>query len=535
MRVLWLLVRVVFRLLRWAAWLLAFLLKHGFRQGRKAIRARPTSHGSARWADLYDLVRGGALGGSKGLIVGKAYGQFIRFKGDGAVLCVAPQGKGKGVGVVVPNLLDHKGSVIVTDPKGENFAVTQRHRSTLGPVWRLDAIHPEESDFFNPLSMIRKGTFHEDTDTAQLASFLVIPESREGHWDTSAKNVLTAVIRHVLHAYPEEQQTLSLVRELIAAEGETLRGLFEEMAGSRIPSIAEQARITLNGLEHPETQSVLNNTAKGMAFWSKDRVGGWITQASDFRMEDLSREGMSVYLMVPDDKIDIFTPFLRVMMGCAVAALMRSKDRPPPAHKPMLLIDEAKALGRLDILATGMGMLRAYCQTVIIFQDLGQLRALYGQETATTFIAGSGAQVMFGVSDTRTAREVAEGIGRQTVMSSSYGTAAGNLSLVWAQHQDGRSETGRDLLDAAEVRFMNPNQCIIMMPDQVGAPIRGTKVRYYKEWRWRGLYDAWRQAEGVVVTLPTSNWFGDDDNMPDAPTTAGPGYARAGGSRARSR
>ena len=162
---------VLARLLRWSLLASFWLLKFGFRHLRKALRARSVTHGSARWATLRDLVRGKALGGG-GLIVGKAYGQFIRFKGDGAVMVCAPQGRGKGVGVVIPNLLEHLGSVIVTDPKGENFAVTQRHRSTLGPVYRLDAIHPHESDFFNPLSMVRVGIYDEDTDAAQLAELL---------------------------------------------------------------------------------------------------------------------------------------------------------------------------------------------------------------------------------------------------------------------------------------------------------------------------------------------------------------------------
>lgn len=95
----------------------------------------------------------------------------------------------------------------VTDPKGENFAVTRRYRSTIGPVYRLDAIQPELSDHFNPLSMIRVGTAHEADDAAHIADLAVIPESREAHWDTSAKALITAVIRHVLHARPPELRT----------------------------------------------------------------------------------------------------------------------------------------------------------------------------------------------------------------------------------------------------------------------------------------------------------------------------------------
>ena len=52
------------------------------------------------------------------------------------MLVYAPMGSGKGVGIVVPNLLDYPGSIVCTDPKGENLAVTGRWRATLGPVAR---------------------------------------------------------------------------------------------------------------------------------------------------------------------------------------------------------------------------------------------------------------------------------------------------------------------------------------------------------------------------------------------------------------
>lgn len=533
MDVLRLLFRAVFRLLVWTGWLLVFLLKHGGRWLWRLVRPRSTTHGSARWATLRDLMRGRALGGDRGLIVGKKYGQFLRFRGEGAVMVCAPQSKGKGVGIVVPNLLEHKGSVIVTDPKGENFKVTQRHRSSMGPVWRLDTINPAESNFFNPLSMIRKGTFDEDTDAAQMASFLVIRESSDSHWDTSAKQLLAALIRYVLHFYPEEQQTLSTVRELIACERETLEKLFEKMAACQIPSLAEEARSVLQAFGSSEMTSVIRNTAKGMTFWSKDKVGGWITRTSEFDMMDLHREGMTIYVMVPDSKIEMFKPFLRVMMGCAVDALMRGKDLPIPQHKPMLLIDEAKALGRLDILETEMGMLRAYCHTVIVWQDLGQLNELYGHDTARTFVSGSGAQVTFGVSDTKTAQDLATDIGRHTVMANSRGVAAGNMNLLQAQHQNGESEVGRDLLDHSEIRFMDPTKCVVFMPDQVSAPILATKVRYYTEWRWRGLHDPWRPSSAEVIPLPSARLFPMTDGDADVLTMAPRERARAPTSHVR--
>lgn len=471
-----------------------------FRGGRWLMTPKPTSHGSARWATWQDLVDGEAWGGRTGIIVGKAWGRFVRFKRDGATLVYAPMGKGKGVGVVIPNLLDHAGAIVVTDPKGENFAVTGRYRASFGPVYRLDAIDPESSDRFNPLAMIRAGTLHEADDAAQIADLLVIPESAEAHWDTSAKALITAVIRHVINTQPPELQTLAMVRELIAADGPRLQHLLQMMAASSLPSVAEEARATLAGMDSDEAKSVIKNAAKALAFWSKDRIGGRLSAASDFDFMDLHRGAVSIYIMVPDDALSVYAPFLRVMMGCAVAALMRGKHLSRPRHKPLLMIDECAALGRLDALEKGMGLLREYAHTVLVWQDLGQLRATYG-ERARTFMAAAGCQVTFGVSDIETARDLADTVGQTTVLSRSDGLSEGNLDLIRAQLQAGRSESGRYLCDPSEIRRLPADRCLIFLQDQVAAPILARKVRYFEEWCWRGRWDRWR-ATATVTPLP---------------------------------
>src|SRR4051794_38454082 len=86
-----------------------------------AVRAeRSTTHGSARWSTIWEILCSGALG-HRGLIVGKVWGKFVRYNAEGFVLLFAPTRTGKGYSVVVPNLLDYPGSVIVIDIKGENY------------------------------------------------------------------------------------------------------------------------------------------------------------------------------------------------------------------------------------------------------------------------------------------------------------------------------------------------------------------------------------------------------------------------------
>ena len=494
---------VTVALLRLTFWLTVKLGKVALWLAFRLLRLRrSTTFGSAKWAGFFALVFGGALG-RRGLIVGKSYGRLLRFNGDGALLVYAPQGSGKGVGVVVPNILDHPGSLVVTDPKGENAAVTGRYRATLGPVYRLNVGNPATSDQFNPLSLVRCGTPFEAEDVAMIADLLVIPESHESHWDTSAKHLIAAVLAYVLHSQPRELQTLAMARDLISAEPEALKRTFERMAATGVSTIAEEARSLLGSMESEEFVSVRKNAAKALNIWSRDRIGGRLSARSDFELMDLHRQTMTVYVIVPEDLLEVYKPFLRVVMGCAVAAMVRAKALPRPRHKPLLVFDECATLGRLDALVRGMGYLREYARTILVFQDLGQVRHHYGENGALTFIANSGAQVAFGVNDTATARELAETIGMTTVRARSEGLSQANTDLYRAHQQAGASEAGRSLLDASEVRRIRRNQALVFL-STVAAPIRAKKVRYFKVWRWRGRWDRWRQtAEIVPLPLPS--------------------------------
>ena len=73
----------------------------------------------------------GSLGG-QGIIVGKYRDKFLTLPGKQSVMLSAPTRSGKGVGVVVPNLLAWQDSAVVVDIKSENWAITAGFRAAHG-------------------------------------------------------------------------------------------------------------------------------------------------------------------------------------------------------------------------------------------------------------------------------------------------------------------------------------------------------------------------------------------------------------------
>jgi len=99
----------------------------------------------------------------------------MRYDGPGHLLTFAPTRSGKGVGVVMPNLLLADRAVLRIDPKGENARIAARARAQFAPVHVLDpfGVSGQPASAFNPLAGL--DPFGEDLaeDAAMIADALV--------------------------------------------------------------------------------------------------------------------------------------------------------------------------------------------------------------------------------------------------------------------------------------------------------------------------------------------------------------------------
>ena len=173
-------------------------------------------NGRQRWAQLPDLAKSGMLS-QKGFIIGKmGYGSFI-YTGDysGHILTIASTGSGKGVGVVIPNLLRHKGSAIVLDPKGENYIVTAQQRNRLGnkvfyyDPWDVISCYPGVNHAntikarINPFDYLKVEDRDFIDNARALASSLIVRDDPSGSFFyNEAETFLFRLIVSVCVKYP---------------------------------------------------------------------------------------------------------------------------------------------------------------------------------------------------------------------------------------------------------------------------------------------------------------------------------------------
>ena len=99
-------------------------------------RAKPVA--TSQWissGQAFDLL--GAWQPGKILLGRDSFGRYAGHEDDRHILTVAGSRAGKGVSLIVPNLLFWPGSCIAIDPKGELATVTAARRSNLGSDWAV--------------------------------------------------------------------------------------------------------------------------------------------------------------------------------------------------------------------------------------------------------------------------------------------------------------------------------------------------------------------------------------------------------------
>ena len=137
-----------------------------------------------------------------GILLGYAEGGGIGRIDNRHILTVAGSRSGKGVSLIVPNLLVYDGSVIVVDPKGELARVTARARQAKGQkVTVLDPFGENgryPSGSFNPLDEIDVDSPNAADDAGLVADALIIASQHEAHWTDSARILLKALILFAL-------------------------------------------------------------------------------------------------------------------------------------------------------------------------------------------------------------------------------------------------------------------------------------------------------------------------------------------------
>ena len=347
-------------------------------------------------------------------------GNMIGLSDDRHMITVAGSRAGKGRSAIIPNMLSYTGSVMATDPKGELANISARHRhEKLGqPVHVLDPFSvadvPDEfRAAFNPLSILTPDSETLIEDAGLIADALIITSSKDEHWDASAREVITALMLHLVFQDIPELCTLPEMRRILRND---------VLLESKMELIADSDELDgiLSGLAQSylakpdnERGSVLSNARRQTGFLDFKSIQNVLSDHS-FDLSSLKSERVTVYLCLPAMRMGTCNRWLRLFINLALAA-MENPHVEPPSPPVLLCLDEFPTLGHMQTIENAAGQIAGFGVKIwVIIQDLGQLETLY-EKRWQTFMANAGILQFFGNTDLTTLEWVSKRLGHSTL------------------------------------------------------------------------------------------------------------------------
>ncbi len=448
-------------------------------------------HGDARFASTNEVEDAG-LFGQKGIILGKRKGKYLVFDGQQFVLLAAPTRSGKGIGVVIPNLLNWQDSVVVLDVKLENWQLTSRFRKeTLGQETFL--FNPFASDRkshrWNPLDSVSRDPFVTSGDVLQIAQ--IFYPSRESDknrfFNDQAQNLFLAITLYLIETRHPRCSLGEVFRQGSGYDKSLPKHLRDIL--EKHPSLSRQCRDALNrALSNPEETfgNIKASFDAPLLMFANPMVDA-ATSASDFSLSDVRRKRISIYFGISPNRLETAARLINLFFTQAISlntGVLPEADK-TLKHQCLMMLDEFTAFGRVGILTKAVSYIAGYnLRLITIIQSKSQLEGdgLYSKADARNMIVNHEVRIVFPPGDDHEAKDASEMLGYYTTKATSISSNhSGHLLAVTGNSSAGTniSDQRRALMMPQELKQMSPLKSII---DKQGSPpVLCDKVRYFED------------------------------------------------------
>lgn len=348
----------------------------------------------------------------------------IQYAGDRHVCLIGGNGSGKSRRIAWPNLLALRDwSMLVIDVKGElaKWTATERARTTRVVYLNPFKVGGLPSTGYNPLASLDPGNDDFVDEAMALAEAMIRIEGNDPHWPASAQDLVCACLMFS-RLVNGTGATLRHVREIITQPSLEFATAVENMRKVGIEKDWDELAFKAGRFmdinpQNRELNSILSS-ANTQTRWLDSRAIKDDTDKGDVDFERMKHVPMTVYLILPANRLVSQSSWLRLILTSVLRRLMRDAT---PGNVPVLLcLEEFAALGRLQVVEDYQALMRGYgLKLLYVLQDLTQLQTLY-KERWESFLANAGVLQSFAPQDLTTARYLSERSGQAPRHISSY-------------------------------------------------------------------------------------------------------------------
>ena len=472
-------------------------------------------HGSARFANAGEIAKHGLLRkfteiDAPDLLIGKYGDKYLRWSGNEFLYLAAPSRSGKGVGIVIPNCLHYRDSMVIFDPKLENFLITGGFRAAIGqqvflfnpsgkmPEHERNPNAPLTSHRWNPCTYIRRNPVYTYKDIKIIASIMYPKPVRDSGSSTffqeSAQNLFAGLLMYMVET--ENERDLSLQENKT-----TLANLFRLTTPKSGQTLGEWIKdeVKLRDMQphtalSPNCRSLLMGFANGNAKTGADILATLIsplgifidpaveaaTSGDDFYLDEVRKKRMTIYVGVVPTETSIFARLLNLFFSLLTSVNVQqglpSNNPDVLKYQCCLLLDEFTALGVMPAIQHGVAYLAGYgMRLVIIIQTPSQVADIYGREATRVFFTNFGCQIVFPPREQTDAEEYSKLVGFETFKARSVSRSSGKGS----SRSQSTSDQRRAVMNPDELKMMPQGDCIISLRNS--RPIYTQKIIYHED------------------------------------------------------
>lgn len=424
---------------------------------------------------------------------------FLASYGQQFAMLAAPPGTGKGVGVVIPNLLSYPDSMVVNDPKFENWYITSGFRAAAGhKVFRFS---PEllETHRWNPLTKLNRDPLYRLGEIRTLSSVLFVSSNEKNQeWYTKAGNVFTAILLYMMET-PKLPFTLPQAYE-IGALGSAMGTWAEQILQSRddgLDALSTECRRELNGVFEASKNkssgwSTTADIVRDVLSMYAEKTVAWAVSGDDIDFAKAREEKTTIYFSMTEESLKKYGPLMNLFFTQAIR--QNSKVLPEQGgncadgtlrfkYQLFLSMDEFAIMGRMAIMETAPALTRgAGLRYLLIFQGKDQVRAIYGTEAGNAIMKAFHIEIVYAPGDIDLAEQYSKRLGNTTVRVQNQSFSG--REIADKSKTDSFSEQPRPLMFAQEINDLPyDKELIFVQSTKTTEPlkIQARKIFYYEE------------------------------------------------------
>jgi type IV secretion system protein VirD4 len=451
-------------------------------------------HGDAKFATNFDVKKSGLLG-DDGIIVGKRNSKFLLFGGTQHVILSAPTRSGKGVGIVIPNLLSWGQSVVVLDIKQENWELTSKYRQIYGQKCYL--FNPLAVDGrthrYNPLSYVRDDENFRVDDVQKIANMLFSNNIGDNaFWEGQARMLFVGIVLFLIETkadkfgigHKDAVATFGEVLELSLKGGDPAEYFNAVIKSDEYHYLSLACTQGLSNYASNESEktraSIMANFRAKFELWMNPIVQK-ATAANDFDLRNIRQEKISIYIGVTPDNLGRVAPLLNLFFQQLID--LNTRELPSQnksiRYNCLLLMDEFTTIGKMEVLSRGIGYIAGYgLRMMPIIQSPSQIVEVYGKDAAVTFQSNHALSIIYPpkATETEAAENISKWLGYETVKGISVSSPSG---LSGGNRSKSESDQRRALLLPQEITSLGGDVELVIMENV--PPIVASKIQYYKD------------------------------------------------------